>query len=160
MAGKTKLPKGVKRIIFYYRIAEPIYRGQRALPLEPSAPVKLPAHGVVITHIHYDGKVHRTQADEFIEIQNQGKASVDLSGWRVSAGNIGQNFLFPAHTIIKSQQRLRVYTDEIHPESGGFSFGSKRALWNDKGDIGLLFDASGAEISRWAYGHKATSPAQ
>lgn len=155
MANRAKLPKGVKRITYLYRVKPPAYREQPAQPVKLEEP---PAQGVVITHIHYQGQVFRTQADEFIEIANQGPTPVDLSGWWVSAGHIGQNFFFPPQTIIKPQQRLRIYTDEIHPESGGFSFGSKRALWNDKGDVGLLFDKTGAEIARWAYGAKVATP--
>lgn len=160
MAIRAKLPKGVKRITFLKRREQPSGNG-KSVPTAPTPKPAVPsAQGVVISHIHYDGKVHRTQADEFIEIVNQSQTPVDISGWRVSAGHVSQTFHFPARTIIKPQQRLRIYTDEIHPESGGFSFGSKRALWNDKGDIGFLFDPSGAEISRWAYGNKAATPAQ
>jgi hypothetical protein len=117
---------------------------------------------VVISHIEYDGKAGRSEADEYIEIRNQGSLPVDISGWRVSAGNVGQDFHFPSATVIKPQQILRVYTNEVHPETGGFSFGSVRAIWNNRGDIGLLFDRSGAEVSRWAYGRKpqAKAPAQ
>lgn len=119
-------------------------------------PVSSTPPGVVITHIQYDGKVGRVEADEYIEIQNQGPSSVDLSGWRVSAGSVGQDFRFPAVTILLPKQSVRVYTNEIHPETGGFSFGSARAIWNNRGDVGVLVNRSGVEVSRWAYGRKAT----
>ena len=47
--------------------------------------------------------------------------------------------------------KCRVYTNEHHPESCGFSFGSGSAIWNNKGDYGHLYDASGAEVSTYCY---------
>ncbi len=36
-----------------------------------------------------------------------------------------------------------------------FSFGSKTAIWNDKGDIGKVLDAEGNEVSNFSYGNQA-----
>ena len=110
---------------------------------------------VVISGINYDGAVKRTESDEYVEITNDGSAHTDISGWRIHADDKGQDFVFPDGTIIQSGQSFRVYTNEVHPESGGFSFGIGRAIWNNKGDTALLCDENGAESATLGYGEKA-----
>lgn len=106
---------------------------------------------VVITTIFYDGVTKFTEADEYIEIGNQGNAPADISGWRVYADDRSQDFSFAAGTVLQPGQIVRIYTNEIHPESGGLSFGSRRAIWNNKGDTGYLYDASGQVVSSFRY---------
>jgi Zn-dependent protease with chaperone function len=107
---------------------------------------------VEITKIFYKGKVKRTQSDEYIEITNLGTAPADLSGWSItsSTGN-KQSFTFPDGTVLQAGKSFRVYTNEIHPQWGGFSFGSASAIWRDTGDEGRLFDAEGNMVSGIAY---------
>ncbi|MGK7876541.1 MAG: lamin tail domain-containing protein [Xenococcaceae cyanobacterium] len=106
---------------------------------------------VLITNIFYDGEVKRVESDEYIEIANQGNAPADLSGWRINADDVDQDFYFPNGTLLQPGKRFRVYTDEVHPEWGGFSLGIKRAIWNNKGDEGQLYDAEGNIVSNWRY---------
>jgi len=105
---------------------------------------------VVITYIFYDGVVPRVESDEYAEISNRGGAVVDLAGWRLNAGDAVQDFIFPSFTL-QPGQACRVYTDEDHPERCGFSFGSGRALWNNKGECGYLYDAHGEMVSQYCY---------
>lgn len=105
---------------------------------------------MIIQFIFFDGVVPRVESDEYAEIANVGTAPVDLGGWRLNAGNPDQDFWFPSF-VLQPGQVCRVYTNEHHPEHCGFSFGSGKALWNNKGDCGYLYDASGTEISRYCY---------
>jgi len=106
---------------------------------------------VAITDIFYDGKVKSVESDEFVEITNQGFSHVDISGWKLHADDSRQDFAFPAGTVLRSGQSIRVYTNETHPETGGHSFGVKRAIWNNKTDEGKLFDAAGTQVSSRRY---------
>lgn len=119
---------------------------------EPTAAPERPQGeaNVVIALIFYDGAVPRVESDEFAEIANQGSAPANLKGWRLNADDPGQDFIFPDFVLAPGQS-CRVYTNEHHPESGGFSFGSGRAIWANKGECGHLFDASGREVSTWCY---------
>jgi len=105
---------------------------------------------VVIALIFYDGTVPRVESDEFAEIANQGSAPANLKGWRLNADDPGQDFIVPDFVLAPGQS-CRVYTNEHHPESCGFSFGSGWAIWANKGECGHLFDASGREVSTWCY---------
>lgn len=118
---------------------------------EPTLPPPAPAPAaVVISRLYYDGQVSRVESDEYAEIMNNGGSPVNLAGWRLNAGSPGQDFWFPAFEL-QPGQSCRVYTNQTHPESCGFSFGSSEALWNNKGDCGYLYDASGAEVSSRCY---------
>jgi endonuclease YncB( thermonuclease family) len=120
-------------------------------PLPTDAPPPAPAPAaVVISFIYYDGQVARVESDEYAEITNTGGSAVNLAGWRLNAGNPGQDFWFPSFGL-QPGQSCRVYTNQIHAEYCGFSFGSGQALWNNRGDCGYLYDASGAEVSRRCY---------
>ena len=104
----------------------------------------------LITDIFYDGEVPQTESDEYAVITNQGAGTINLLGWRLNAGDPGQDFIFPDFDLQPSQS-CRVYTNEYHPEHCGFSFGSSTALWNNSGDCGYLYDGSGELVSEYCY---------
>jgi len=106
---------------------------------------------VVIATINYDGVVKRTESDEYVEITNQGNAVADISGWKMNADDKDQDFVFPQGTTLAPSQSIRVYTNEVHAETGGFSFGSKVAIWNNLKDNGQLFDDKGNLVSEFGY---------
>jgi len=105
---------------------------------------------VVITHIRYDGVVPIKESDEYVVIDNQGGSSVNLKGWRLYAGDPGQNFYFPSFDL-KPGQKCRVYTNEVHTATCGFSFKIDKAIWNNGGDCGSLFNSGGKRVSYYCY---------
>ncbi|AFZ19228.1 lamin tail domain-containing protein [Allocoleopsis franciscana] len=106
---------------------------------------------VRINRIFSDGSVKSTEADEYIAIVNESLVDIDISGWKIQGINRNQEFYFPTGTVLKKGAECRVYTNEVHPESGGFSFGSKRSVWNNSSDEGRLYDAQGNLMSSYAY---------
>ncbi|WAS91519.1 lamin tail domain-containing protein [Nannocystis punicea] len=119
-----------------------------------AADVQASGAGVAIVQIHYKGTAKRRQADEYAEIANNSDTPVDMSGWTLDADGAGQVFTFPPETQLAPGQVVRVYTDEMHPESGGFTFGIHRPIWNDRGDRARLRDKGGAVMSVFTYGDK------
>jgi hypothetical protein len=107
---------------------------------------------VVIVEIAFDGAVKRTESDEYVVVGNEGSETADISGWRLHADDRGQEFVFPEGTVLQPGQTVRVYTNEVHPETGGYSFESGSAIWNNRGDTGRLFDQGGVLVSSFAYG--------
>jgi beta-lactamase superfamily II metal-dependent hydrolase len=107
---------------------------------------------VQITYIFYDGLVYRTESDEYVEITNLGDTSQDLEGWvlkDISEGN--PSFTFPSY-VLAPGAKIRVYTNEIHPEWGGFSFRYGKAIWNNSDpDVAALYNAQVEEVSRKSY---------
>ena len=119
--------------------------------LTPS-PTQSDTVNVEITLIFYDGVVPRVESDEYVKITNLGTEGVDLAGWVLKDVDEGYpSFTFPTY-ILQSGKSIRVYTNEIHTEYGGFSFGSEQAVWsNSSPDIAALFDVQGQEASRKSY---------
>lgn len=107
---------------------------------------------VKITMIFYDGVVRSVESDEYVEITNLGSEPVNLKGWVLKDISEGYpSFTFPSY-VLQSGKSVRVYTNEIHPEYGGFSFGSGKAVWNNTSpDVAALFNAQGQEVSRKTY---------
>jgi hypothetical protein len=96
--------------------------------------------------------VPSTEADEYVQIANLGSAAVDLTGWRLRDMADGRpEFVFTAYALAPGA-RVRVYTNEQHPEWGGFSFGSRSAIWhNTDPDAAGLFTPQGQQVSSKSY---------
>ncbi len=122
-----------------------IYPGQvlviRCVPPPPK---------VQITSIRFDGAVFQVESDEYAVITNVGGTAVNLAGWRLNAGDAGQDFVFPLFDL-QPGRSCRVYTNEAHLETCGFSFGIGSAIWNNGGDCGYLYDANGVLVSKYCY---------
>jgi LysM repeat protein len=109
-----------------------------------------PAAAVQIACVHFDGVVFRAESDEYAVITNHGGAAVNLAGWRLNAGDAGQDFVFPSFEL-QPGQSCRVYTNEVHTETCGFTFGRGSAIWNNAGDCGYLYQANGTLVSKYCY---------
>ena len=107
-----------------------------------------------ITQIFYDGVVPSVESDEYVEISNFSGKTIDLTGWtlqdRPTNNGTRHTFTFPAYALSPGKV-IRVYTNETHPEWGGFSFKSTGAIWNNDGDEASLSDSRGMVISRKSY---------
>lgn len=110
------------------------------------------ASAIQITLIFYDGVVPRVESDEYVEISNLGDEPQDLAGWVLKDISDGRpSFTFPTY-ILEPGKRIRVYTNEVHAEYGGFSFHSGIAIWNNSNpDTAALFDAQGNQVSIRSY---------
>jgi hypothetical protein len=123
------------------------------------------SYPVQISSIHYKGTVYlpdpsaecctyeRVEPDEYVVIKNLSTRSQDITGWVLK--NISQPsppFKFPTYTISPGEI-IRVYTDEYHSETGGFTFYYGYGdIWNnDNSNTAVLYDAHGNEVSRKSY---------
>lgn len=107
---------------------------------------------VQITKIFYDGLVPYVESDEYVEITNLGSQPINIGSWvLVDIDEGSPSFTFPSYTL-NSGESIRVYTNEIHPEYGGFSFGFGQAVWNNTDpDTAVLYDSEGNEVSKKSY---------
>jgi len=98
-----------------------------------------PAPDVRIECIVYQDKEFETQSDEYVQIKNYGTAAQDLLGWTLAKLNDAKRvFTFPSSFLLEPEMSIRVYTNEIHPEWGGFSFESEEGIWTNV----MLYPAS------------------
>jgi hypothetical protein len=96
--------------------------------------------------------------DEYADVINEGTAPVDLSRSNLNAGDRGQDFVFPDGVVLQPRGRVRVYTYKANPGPGEFSFGSKKSIWNDQGDVPVLTDARGVVIAVAPFGTPVNPP--
>ena len=87
-----------------------------------------------------------------MEIVNTGTEAQYMKGWRlVDVSDDGPTFTFPA-IVIPGSGQIRVYTNEVHEDWGGLSFGRGTAIWsNGDPDTAGLFDAAGTLVSSKTY---------
>ncbi|HUS17829.1 MAG TPA: lamin tail domain-containing protein [Chloroflexia bacterium] len=134
--------------------------GPGSLPTATTLPALGTAEGrgatngaVSISDILYDGTAGPSEPDEYVEIVDRGTTAVNMEGWILRDTFGGQEFAWHGFTI-QPGQTIRVYTNQSHPETGGFSFGSGSAIWSNKGDAAELQDAAGTVVSTFAYGNE------
>jgi len=115
-------------------------------------PSPIIVENVYITDIFYDGLVPNVESDEYVEITNLGDQPQELTGCILIDMSDGYpSFTFPSY-ILAPGESIRVYTNEYHPEWGGFSFEYSRAIWNNtEPDVVVLYDNQGNELSRKSY---------
>ena len=94
----------------------------------------------------------RQEPDEYVEIVNTSTAEQDMNGWRLlDISDGGPTFTF-SEFVIAAGERIRVYTNQVHEEWGGLSFGRGSAIWsNSEPDLAGLFDGAGSLVSTKAY---------
>lgn len=118
-------------------------------PTATSTPPQPPATSgdIRIEWILYDG-AGSTETDEYVEIKNFDTNSIQVQNWtlRDIADHI---YRFPEF-IMEPNQVCRVYTNEIHPDFCGFSYGGP-AIWNNTGDTAYLRDSTGTAIDEYTY---------
>ncbi|MCH7714329.1 MAG: lamin tail domain-containing protein [Chloroflexi bacterium] len=107
---------------------------------------------MVIECIFFDGLVPRSESDEYVQVANLGTSAVNLESWLLQDVADGSpTFIFPSYAI-GAGKRIRVYTNETHPEWGGFSFQRGGPIWNNSDpDVAGLFDSQGVQVSTKSY---------
>jgi hypothetical protein len=119
------------------------------LPLIIKQGIKSESSLIKIINIFYDGVVSNKEPDEYVTIRNDDTEPVQLQGWKLSDES-GKTFTFP-NIVITPNQECRIYTNEIHPEYCGLSFGYDSAIWNNTGDCATLYDAQGNLEHKYCY---------
>jgi hypothetical protein len=108
---------------------------------------------VKITNLVYDGKKGSAEPDEYVEIKNTGSQPVDITSWVLQDSGDKNEFAWD-NEALQPGQVIDVYTNEVHPQSGGFSFGSTRSIWPNNGGVAELYDSDHTLVSRYAYGNQ------
>jgi micrococcal nuclease len=105
---------------------------------------------IVIIYIFYDGVEGDKEPDEYVEIRNDGSGSINLQGWTL-VDKADHTYRFPDYTI-EPGEVCRIYTNQIHEEWCGFSYGfTGSAIWNNSGDCAYLRDGSFSLIDDYCY---------
>lgn len=112
---------------------------------------RLPASGVRdvrILTILFD-PVGPEPRGEFVLIQNDRASAVDLTGWTLL--DAAQHaYSFPTF-MLPPGGTVKIWTGIGTNDAQNLFWGRRQGVWNNTGDIGILSDTAGREISRFAY---------
>lgn len=142
-----------------YQSTQAQYPSGIFLPLVMKQEVPTPTPGPTPGYTARTGNVQITtivynfpgtvQPGEYVEIINREALHVQLEGWRLS-DIASHTFTFPSFNM-QPGQVCRIYTNEYHPETCGFSFGNNLSIWNNGGDTATLRDYYGTVVSQYSY---------
>ena len=122
-------------------------------PIPTPTPTPIPLDpGIVIECIFFDGVIPRSEADEYVQLRNNGGGVVELKDWKLTdLSDETPEFTFGAYAL-EPGGRIRVYTNQVHPEWGGFSFGRRSSIWhNTEPDTAGLFSPDGRLVAQRTY---------
>ena len=133
----------------------------KANPTVTSAPTRTPTlttsptptgPDLKIAHVFHDGVYSSQEPDEYVEIINLGNLPASLDGWTLSDIDDGTPVFVFTTGFVAPGGVIRVYTNQIHPEWGGYSFGRGTAIWNNcDPDTAGLADPDGVVVSTKTY---------
>lgn len=126
-------------------------------PLQPGS--QLLAGTVRIVTVFANGSATQIEADEYVELHNEGQSPEYLDGWKLKAIRNADNvlleeFVFPGGAVIAANQTCRIYTNLPYGEFNcGFSngFASNEPIWPPNGARAVLVNAQGQEMARFVY---------
>jgi micrococcal nuclease len=107
---------------------------------------------IAVASIHADaeGDDRRNLNDEFIVIENRGQHPMELNGWTVSdAAN--HRYLF-ANFTLAPKAKVTLRTGLGVPAERELFWGSRRPVWNNKGDTIFIRDSQGYLVLSHVYG--------
>ncbi|NVD06506.1 lamin tail domain-containing protein [Vibrio sp. JPW-9-11-11] len=145
---------------YSFKSTKPIWnnRGDIATLFESTGePISTLAYGdkahdaVLISHIQVDGKEHRTEGDEFVELTNISEHIVDLEGWRLESSRNDAVFVFETGVKLDPYACIKVYTNKPSLLANEYSFNSPRAIWNNQQGGCRLLDYQDREVSSYHY---------
>lgn len=105
---------------------------------------------MTITSVAKRGTIWQ-EPEEYVEFRNDSSEPLQLQDWTLQ-DNERHVFTFPEFTLGPGQY-CRVYTNEYHPTSCGFSYYSPSPIWSNEQDCAYLKDPFGAIVSTFCYGY-------
>ncbi|MDA0352478.1 MAG: lamin tail domain-containing protein [Chloroflexi bacterium] len=104
------------------------------------------AGSIEVAFIHYDaaGDDNQNKNDEWVDLQNTGGATLDLTGWSVKDESASHRYYFPAGFTLAPNATVRLYTGCGADSAAAlyWCFGQS-AIWNNGGDTVFVIDPAG-----------------
>ncbi|MHB9091746.1 MAG: lamin tail domain-containing protein, partial [Chloroflexota bacterium] len=130
-------------------------------PSTPAPSTPVPSTPVPVTPVAAALRIAIAAIDakcEIVTIVNRGGAAQSLTGWRVASESKPkpQTYDFPAGFTLAPGASVRVHSfagadTGVDLYWGHSSENGGKHYWGDKGDVGVLYDAAGRDVSRLVY---------
>jgi hypothetical protein len=103
-------------------------------------------------------KIHNDGLQESVVILNQGTMAQPMNGWTLASLRGELFFRFPDHLILLPSMKVVIHSGQQKERQSWREltgqvdlFWTNEQVWNNHGDVAILFDADGIEIDRYAY---------
>ena len=105
-----------------------------------------------IVKVNYDasGNDNYNLNGEWVEIQNIGKTTVDMTGYKIHDEQ-NHYFYFPKGFTLKPNGTVKIYTGSGTNTSTELYWNSGRAIWNNSGDTCYLADPNGKVVDKYSW---------
>ena len=102
--------------------------------------------------------VHNDGLQESVTISNRGTVAQPLSGWVLASLRGQVLYSFPENFMLRPDTSVVIHSGQTKPEKVSNPqanlWWTTDQVWNNNGDIAVLFDANGVEINRHSYPHE------
>jgi hypothetical protein len=115
----------------------------------PSAAGAAATPAVAITFIEF-GPSGRDIDGEYVRIENNTAAPVDLSGWTLRDQGRKHTYTFRSF-ILAPGAVVQLWSKSGADDAVNLYWGNPAAIWNNTGDTAILSDAAGNEVGRFSY---------
>jgi hypothetical protein len=101
---------------------------------------------VVVLEVRNEGRA------ESVVVANEGHADQPLTGWALASFKGVKVFRFEDGLVLLPGGKLVVMSGEgvSHNPPAVFAW-TDETVWNNRGDVAVIFDCDGEEVSRYAY---------
>lgn len=119
----------------------------------PSECGSLGERSIRIATIEFDapGPDNQRPNDEWIEIENDGNAPIDLTGWSIRDESTRNRFRFPDGFRLDGGASVRVRSGCGADDDDELYWCAGDPVWTNAGDTGFLVDPSGSFVDTYAY---------
>ena len=115
---------------------------------QPNCTGQLSGAKVIIKEVHNDA------LSESVTIANKGAVAQPLCGWVLATLRGEKFYAFPDDLVLRPKMAATIHSgqDALNNPSSGLLW-TEEQVWNNQGDVAVLFDANGLEVDRYAYPH-------
>jgi hypothetical protein len=97
-------------------------------------------------------KIENLDGAEYVKLINLGSTAQSMTGWALASIHSKEIYYFPRHLKLESKQEFVIASGpNVKLTSNNMLKWTDKLVWNDAGDLAVLFDAEGFEIARYGY---------
>ncbi len=116
---------------------------------QPTRAGQLTGTQLRIVTIHNDG------LRESITVANQGTLAQPMCGWALATLRGERFYFFPDDVVMLPEMIVTIHSgqDALDAPPRDLLW-AREQMWNNRGDVAVLFDSNGLEVDRHTYPHK------
>lgn len=96
--------------------------------------------------------VYNSSYDEHLTLTNRGTGAQDMSGWSVTGSKGEERYTFPGGYVLGPGASVKLYSGKNGVDAWPTDiYWTDKTIWNNSGETAFLWNAQGAEVSRYSW---------